>query len=245
MKKSIILVLIFYLLQMIGGGVATALTMFMGKDNTEGLYLSIAIALLLSDIVMAAILFRMGYLSDKKLWNPTTPVFFLGTFVAGISGIFVCDAVSALADFLPNLMEDTFDSLENSLLGIIAIVIVGPVLEEMLFRGAITTELLKHYSPKVAIVLSALMFGVFHINPAQILTATLMGLLLAWLFYRTRSLMPGILVHILNNGLSVYYSNTYPNANSFVDILGYFPYFLCLTAALSLLFFSIQKLNSA
>ena len=242
MKKSIILVVVFYLLQILGAGIIAGLNMLRGNGNAEGMTLSVTIALLLTDIVMAAILLKMGCLSDKRLWNPTSLPFLLTTFVAGLSAIVVCDAISALADFLPNLLEDTFSSMEASWWGIIAIVVVGPVLEEMLFRGAITSELLKHYSPKLAIMLSALMFGVFHINPAQILTATLMGLLLAWLFYRTRSLIPGILIHILNNGLSVLFSQTNPEANSFADILGYFPYFLCLTAALSLLYFSIQKL---
>ena len=243
MKKSIILVLIFYLLQILGAGIIAGLNMLRGNGDAESMSLSVTIALLLTDIVMAAILLKMGYLSDKRLWNPTSLPFLLTTFVAGISAIIVCDAISALADFLPNLLEDTFSSMESSWWGIFAIVVVGPVLEEMLFRGAITSELLKHYSPKPAIILSALMFGVFHINPAQILTATLMGLLLAWLFYRTRSLIPGILIHILNNGLSVLFSQTNPEAKSFADILGYFPYFLCLTAALSLLYFSIQNLR--
>lgn len=243
MKKSIILVLVFYLLQILGAGIIAGLNMLRGNGDAESMSLSVTIALLLTDIVMAAILLKMGYLSDKRFWNPTSLPFLLTTFVAGISAIIVCDAISALADFLPNLLEDTFSSIESSWWGIFAIVVIGPVLEEMLFRGAITSELLKHYSPKPAIILSALMFGVFHINPAQILTATLMGLLLAWLFYRTRSLIPGILIHILNNGLSVLFSQTNPEANSFADILGYFPYFLCLTAALSLLYFSIQNLR--
>ena len=46
-------------------------------------------------------------------------------------------------------------------LGILAIAIIGPVLVELLFRGAITKALLQQYSPTKAILLSALLFGVF------------------------------------------------------------------------------------
>jgi membrane protease YdiL (CAAX protease family) len=204
---------------------------------------SMVIALLVANIVMAIILMMKGYLSNKTLWNTTTISFLGWTFVAGLSAIFISVVIASLTDFLPNWLESTFSNMEGSWLGILAIAIVGPILEEMLFRGAITSELLKAYSPKKAIIFSALIFGIFHINPAQVLNAFLLGLLLAWLFYKTHSLIPGILIHILNNSLSVYFTRTYPEADTLADIMGSTPYFLCLALAVLLMVASIWQLD--
>jgi len=234
MKRSILLVLVYFLIQAMAGVVVMLFSSF--ND-------AITYTLLVADAIMAGLLIYLGYLSDWKLWHPINFKMLFWTILAGLSAIFCCDAISSLADFLPDLMEDTFATIEDSWLGILAIAVVGPILEEMLFRGAITKELLKHYNPTLAILLSALIFGIFHINPAQILTAFLLGLLLAWLYYKTRSLVPGILVHILNNSLSVYFTHTYPDAHNFAEILGYLPYFFCLTFAILLLIFSVRMLK--
>jgi membrane protease YdiL (CAAX protease family) len=82
--------------------------------------------------------------------------------------------------------------------------IVGPVLEEYLFRGILLRGLLRNYRPWVAIGQSALLFGVFHMNPAQGLSALLFGLLLGWLYYRTQSLALCVSLHALNNALAFF-----------------------------------------
>ena len=241
MKRSIALVLIYFLLQLLATGL---IALVVNQGATVNVQRTTVLGLLLSDILMAGVLLYMGYLRDKKQWEPAAPSFMLWTFVAGISAIFITDAISSLADFLPDFLEDSFASIESSWIGILAVAIVGPVLEEMLFRGAITTELLKRYNPKLAIFLSALFFGIFHLNPAQILTAFLIGLLLAWLYYKTQSLWPGILVHVLNNSLSVFFTQTYPEEDSLFQLLGPTLVFICLALSIRLLILSVRKLDS-
>ena len=113
--------------------------------------------------------------------------------------------------------------------------IVGPVLEELLFRGAITKALLQQYNPTKAILISALLFGVFHINPAQILPAFLIGILLAWTYYKTVVVIPCIFMHILNNSLSVYLSIKYPEAENMDDLISGTPYLIILIGAIVIL----------
>ena len=55
--------------------------------------------------------------------------------------------------------------------------------------------------PWKAVLLSAIMFGLFHLNPAQMPSAFLMGWLMGWLCYRTGSLIPGMVVYVFNNSL--------------------------------------------
>ena len=56
--------------------------------------------------------------------------------------------------------------------------------------------------PWTAIIVSSLIFGVVHMNPAQIPFAFLLGMMFGWLYYRTGSLLPGIIGHVLNNSVA-------------------------------------------
>lgn len=105
---------------------------------------------------------------------------------------------------LPNTMEDLFAKTMVNPLGIVAVVIMAPIIEEMLFRGAIEGHLLRKWkNPVWSIVVSSLLFGLVHGNPAQIPFAFVLGLALGWVYYRTGSLLPGILMHFINNGSAV------------------------------------------
>ena len=105
---------------------------------------------------------------------------------------------------LPDFMEDTFMDMGNEPLGVLSMALVAPLVEEMMFRGAIQGYLMRRCSnPWTAIVVSALVFGVIHMNPVQVVYATLLGLVLGWIYYRTRSLLPVIAGHVLNNSVAV------------------------------------------
>ena len=104
---------------------------------------------------------------------------------------------------LPNWMSGTFKNLMDTPILAFGVIVVGaPVLEELLFRGMILSGLLRNHRPWVAIGQSALLFGIIHLNPAQSVNAVFMGLLLGWLYYRTRSLWLCMGLHALNNLLA-------------------------------------------
>lgn len=110
--------------------------------------------------------------------------------------------VLTLVEFLhlPNIAEAAFrDLVKQPTLALFVMCVAAPVLEELIFRGIVLKGLLKNYSPWVAIGQSALLFGLIHINPVQIVGAGLIGLLLGWLYYRTRSLWLCMAGHSLNN----------------------------------------------
>lgn len=110
---------------------------------------------------------------------------------------------SELVD-LPNTMQDFFANMMCHPLGIVATVIAAPLVEELLFRGAIQGYLLREWnSPVLAILTSSLIFGLIHGNPAQIPFAFVIGLALGWMYYMTGSLVPGIFMHFINNGTAV------------------------------------------
>ena len=97
--------------------------------------------------------------------------------------------------------------------GYFVICLLAPVAEEMVFRGAVLRQLLE-WKPErrwLMIVLSALLFALSHMNPAQFLHPLVIGLLLGWMYERTRSLLPGIVFHWGNNTLAYLLYHAYPD----------------------------------
>jgi len=79
------------------------------------------------------------------------------------------------------------------------VVVIAPIIEEILFRGIIMHGLMRNYKPWHAVLLSGILFSVFHLNPWQMTYTFFLGLLLGWVMIRTRSLPFAIVVHALNN----------------------------------------------
>lgn len=249
MKTAIKLVLIYALIQFLGALVVMPFCMLYSYTVygtvDEASTLMLAPAILLGFAAMSGYLWKKGYLKgDKHMWSLISASYLIWSLVIGFSAIFLIDFVTSKLTFLPDLMKDTFNVLQSGWLGIVCISILGPVLEEMLFRGAITKVSLQKYSPVTAILLSALIFGVFHINPAQVVGAALSGILFAWLYYKTGSIIPGILIHILNNGLSVFLGLRYPDVDSISDLLGEPTYLICLIAAVLVFVISWRVINN-
>ena len=121
--------------------------------------------------------------------------------VVFIGWFFPEDLLQRLIEVPSNLSEKDFDQMTGGVVGFIDTAFLTPVAEELLCRGAIlgTLLLMTPRRPWVCIVVSAIIFGLIHLNPVQMVFGSLYGLLLGWLFWRTGSLLPGIVVHVANN----------------------------------------------
>jgi membrane protease YdiL (CAAX protease family) len=102
---------------------------------------------------------------------------------------------------LEELMEQIIT--EDPLLMGINTGVVGPVGEEVFFRGFVYTGLRKKYGVKGGIFWSSLFFGLTHGIPWQIPYAFVAGIILAYVYEKTGSLYSPILLHVVNNSLSV------------------------------------------
>ena len=240
MKTAIKLVLIYFVMQILAALLVMPFAMLYSYAVSGTIdaasVIALAPSMLLGFVGMGCYLWKKGYLKDDgRIWSPVSVAYLGWSIIIGLSTIFLIDFVMSRLSFLPDWMGATFDVLQSGWLGIICISVLGPVLEEMLFRGAITKVLLQRYSPVKAIILSALIFGIFHINPAQVAGAILSGGLFAWLYYKTGSLIPCIFMHILNNSLSVYLSIKYPEAENMDDLISGTPYLIILIGAIVIL----------
>lgn len=162
------------------------------------------LTMILSGVLMIMHLLRFGYVDFgwKSLGEVSVKTVLLSLPFL-LAGMFFFNLCSEFVP-LPNWMEDTFMGMSRNVFGILSIAVMAPLVEELLFRGAIEGHLLKQGKrPAVAIFVSALLFGLVHINPAQVPFAFAIGSLFGWLYYRTGSVMPGIIGHFLNNSIAV------------------------------------------
>lgn len=99
--------------------------------------------------------------------------------------------------------------------GFLAVGVLAPIAEEMVFRGAILRRLIDVLDVRwhwAAIVVTAALFGAIHLNMAQGINAFVMGLLLGWMYMRTRSIVPGLVFHFTNNTIAFFSYRFFPYA---------------------------------
>lgn len=80
-----------------------------------------------------------------------------------------------------------------------SVVTLGPIVEELIFRGLIFREAEKIKSGLFPVIVSAILFGLFHMEFVQIVYTMIMGFVLGFIYYMTRSFTLVCYLHILNN----------------------------------------------
>lgn len=208
MKKALLAVIVYFLItQIVTGVVSIAIAMALKMDPRGGLPTSIMAPTMIVSFLIAILTCWKGlkvmripetfYISDIK-WK-----WALVAIAACILGAFAGDLLTEITN-LPNLMEDEIIDFATNPWGILAIAILGPISEELLFREGLCGYLSrKGASPQKAIWISAILFGLVHVNPAQVVVALLMGLMLGMIYIKTGNIVVTCIIHILNNSFAV------------------------------------------
>ncbi len=100
----------------------------------------------------------------------------------------------------------------NPISVVISIVFFAPMAEEVLFRGLLFGALQKWLSARWTIFLTAAMFALIHMQVIYFFPIFLVGLLCGWARHRSGSLAVPMLLHILNNGISLLLMQLFPEA---------------------------------
>ena len=199
MRDAIKYTLFFLLLRLL----AELLTMGVGRlANADETVLS----LIASGIVSVLICFYVVRQGEVRLRKESFSVKSWTIFIPCLLTLMFFAPLLAELDRILNLPDwraEQIQEMSSTIPGLIIIGIVAPVAEEFLFRGAVLKSFLAwekiEGKPCLAILLSAVLFSLVHRNPAQIPGAFLFGMLFGWLCFRTRSLLPGIVLHIIHN----------------------------------------------
>jgi membrane protease YdiL (CAAX protease family) len=113
------------------------------------------------------------------------------------------ETVRAFEQTQLELIRSVLESGLGVSFNLVALALVPGVCEEILFRGYAQRQFERASGPVGGILLSGILFGLYHLRPSQLLPLAALGLYLAYLTWRTGSLWPAILVHALHNGLAV------------------------------------------
>ncbi len=151
----------------------------------------------------------IGFTASRPLWLIVQGVG-IGVLMllinALVSYFFVAQGISQnQLDQLPLFQGDYIGQFVVGLL----VVVVAPISEEILFRGYAFSAFFKQWGAPAASVISSLLFSIAHsLSVTQGLLALLiptfiMGLILAFSMYRTRSILPCIIAHAFNNGVAI------------------------------------------
>lgn len=174
-----------------------------------------SLALVLGNGVLITTSLQLTQLSYRTLLHPSTqsPQAVMGVLALPLlcllPGLYVAmGAVDAVVTALfPMSVAETemFERMRaGTPIALLMTCVIAPLVEEMLFRGLILRSFLRQYPRGLAIAGSALLFGAAHLNVYQFAAGSLVGLLLGWLYERTRSLWPCIALHAAYNACVVW-----------------------------------------
>ena len=179
-------------------------------------------------ILLVPVLYAWYMKADfKKLFSLSAPnvKHLLGGVFMWL-GIFLLEQVVLvlLSQWFPGMMQTSEDlnSIITAAGFIPAFIVVGispAIAEEFAFRGFLFGTIKNKWKPWVAIVISALVFGAYHMNLLQFIGGTMMGIGLGYVAYKSGSIWVGVMMHFINNGLSVIFQ-FYPAVAEAIPILG-------------------------
>ncbi|MBE6838341.1 MAG: CPBP family intramembrane metalloprotease [Ruminococcus sp.] len=193
-------------------GIIESVTDGMGiPELTVNTYISIAMV-----IIYVCCEFG-GSLLGSKLTNMrlkplfTTKTFSVGFLLFGIAFILAWQAVEFFVLIITESGLNIFDltmlgtdeepvtAFETAVMTIYS-VILAPIFEEILFRGFVLKNL-SRFNVRFGIIMSAILFGLFHGNLSQFIGATCFGVIVALTTVKANSLIPAIVMHSVGNGM--------------------------------------------
>ncbi len=131
--------------------------------------------------------------------------FIAASVLIGISAWYLNLRIIELLAFPSDELQGLQQLVEQPSLGVVLVTIaLAPAIcEEILFRGVLTRGLATHFHPVVAIVMSAAMFSIYHLQPIQMLPTFTLGLMFGLVTLRSGSAFPTMLAHLLNNMIAL------------------------------------------
>lgn len=182
----------------------------LGVDNRTFLLIYSAVYALSMGLPMLVVMIGKNRIFPL---SPAKPMSGNMAFFGILGGVGVCMAANIVTSYIlafleqfgvsvPETPQMMVDTPESYLLNLFTIAVLPALLEEMVFRGCVL-RLFRAYGDGFAIIVSAITFSLMHGNIRQIPFAFIVGLVLGWLYVVTNNIWIPIMVHFINNGVSV------------------------------------------
>lgn len=198
--------------------------------------------------------FDPGYMLDSNHFGRLTGWgMAIMAAVVTLAGSMIVDPIGAALPPMPESLKAVFENMlqESPMwVTIVSTVIFAPIFEEWLCRGMVLRGLLQKIHPAWAMIVSSVFFAFIHLNPWQAIPAFVLGMLFAYVYYRTGSLKLTMLMHAVNNLTAVLMNNSPAIKDlgmdaSLIDILEKWQYIALMAASLFIIviFIDIVRKN--
>ena len=215
--RALLVILVFLFVPTLVSSVVTlvvsALNSGMPKDDLAALITGLTSPIMAVSYVVAIFVFVIFYKIRKTSLismsgaEPTRASFLIDGMLLGFGmyGAFQ-GAILLLTKIIPESWFNLQNSQSSSLLGgsmafaIIYTVLIAPICEETIFRGLVLTIFDGKLPKWLGVLISALVFALIHLpSPIAFIYTLTLGVVLGFLRYRTKSLVPCVLAHIIFN----------------------------------------------
>lgn len=122
-----------------------------------------------------------------------------------------------IPEALEDLQVSQYEMIEDFLrtdgiiwFGLLNIALIPAICEEILFRGYVFRSFEKSWNPIAAVIVSGLIFGLFHIQLGNVFPLATLGIILALMTWLSGTIWPAIIAHFINNGAAVLVGSHYP-----------------------------------
>lgn len=235
MKKAIWYLIVFLIVEVFVGIISGLVFPNSGEgDSVDREIIVILLSSVVSGIIVMALFFWRRWCPVSLNYIKSRPLkVLLWTVVVALASLVPSVWLVELLpeQYIQNNNEALFELIMRDGLGYVIVGLVAPIVEEVVFRGAILRALLawsdqwenkRETMTWAMISLSAIIFALVHANPAQMPHAFLIGILLGWLYYRTGSIVPGVLFHWVNNTAAMLLAYTFPDVPVDANLDAYF-----------------------
>ncbi len=206
---DVVKIFLLFLATQLGFGLISALLSFFTDFNISNPIMN-SILFIIGLIIVIMITKKKFYISfrDNLIMNieHKKMIIWIMIFSLGLS-IFISELgnyvqrLFPMSEYMMQLFNEAFGGEVSFIGAIIRVIIVAPITEEILFRGIMLKGLLKRYSAATSILVTSFLFALIHFNIYQFVGAFIAGILLGWLFTKTKSLTLCIIGHAAYNSI--------------------------------------------
>ncbi|MBK5241104.1 type II CAAX endopeptidase family protein [Clostridium sp.] len=212
--KAIFVMIIAILLEWLGQVPGEFLNLFSGKFESALPYVVFTFGVMVKYYVIIVLLKlfsnKVNYQKPKQKLNIMGFVY-VTLLIIGFRVIFDNSLIFWVSKIpMPNLINKPFEEQAISpILLILSLVVIAPIYEEVIFRGILLKGMANKINPNIALVVSALLFAVVHLNIPQGINAFLLGLITGFIYLKTESIYLSIFAHFVNNFLAITVSSMF------------------------------------
>lgn len=204
----VILITLFitFLLGLFGTIVGAKTVLFL----LEGVIILPAIIFTLRNNFSSVALFRLRPISQKIIAS---------SLLIAIAFTVVSDEIDRIVQIffpMPEVFREMIEaslkiqSASDFIIIVFSAVFLAACVEELLFRGFVQTTFEHHFDITKAVMSTALIFTIIHLNPWWSIQMIVFGIILGVMAWKSNSIIPPIIIHFVNNGIALIFVNINP-----------------------------------